>query len=60
MKLKLAKYERPKPGLYDELIFYCKFGDRSQTAAELAAKVGYRKWDIYNLGLIIQKMQFDC
>jgi rhodanese-related sulfurtransferase len=38
-----AKYERPKPGLYDELIFYCKFGDRSQEAAEMAAKAGYRK-----------------
>lgn len=38
-----AKYERPKPGLYDEIIFYCKFGDMAQTAAELAAKAGYRK-----------------
>jgi hypothetical protein len=38
-----AKYERNKPGVYDEVIFYCKFGDLAQTAAETAIALGFRK-----------------
>lgn len=38
-----AKYERSKPGCYDELIFYCKFGDLAQVAAETAINIGFRK-----------------
>jgi rhodanese-related sulfurtransferase len=38
-----AKYERTKPGPYDEVIFYCKFGDMAQVAAETALSIGFRK-----------------
>jgi thiosulfate:glutathione sulfurtransferase len=38
-----AKYMRSKPGIYDEIIFYCKFGDQAQQAAEIAVSLGYRK-----------------
>jgi len=38
-----AKYERTKPGPYDEVIFYCKFGEMAQVAAETALSIGFRK-----------------
>lgn len=38
-----AKYLRNKPGVYDEVIFYCKFGDLAQEAAEIACSIGFRK-----------------
>ena len=38
-----AKYERPKPGIYDEIIFYCKIGDKAQIACEYAIGLGFRK-----------------
>lgn len=39
----VAKYQKNKPGVFQKLIFYCKFGDLSQLAAEAAVEVGYRK-----------------
>lgn len=36
------------PDLYDEIIFYCASGKRSQTATELAVEMGYAS--VYNLG----------
>ncbi|KAG5672004.1 hypothetical protein PVAND_002168 [Polypedilum vanderplanki] len=45
-----AKYERNKPGTYDEVIFYCKFGDQAQTAAEMALQIGFRNVKCYRGG----------
>lgn len=39
----VARYQRNKPGLFQKLIFYCKFGELSQTAAEEAINIGYKK-----------------
>lgn len=39
----IAKYQRSKPSLCQRIIFYCKYGNLSQIAAEEALKLGYRK-----------------
>lgn len=38
-----TKYQREKPILSDEIIFYCKAGIRSENAAIAAMKLGYTK-----------------
>ncbi|XP_070492505.1 rhodanese domain-containing protein CG4456-like [Chironomus tepperi] len=45
-----AKYERTKPGPYDEIIFYCKFGEMAQVAAETALSIGFRNVKNYKNG----------
>jgi hypothetical protein len=39
----VARYQRNKPSLSHKLIFYCKFGELSQSAAEEAVNIGYKK-----------------
>ncbi|CAG9800703.1 unnamed protein product [Chironomus riparius] len=46
----VAKYQRNKPSLSHKLIFYCKFGDLSQTAAEEAVNIGYKNVRNYKAG----------
>lgn len=36
-------YGRPKPKHEDSLIFYCRIGQRSDTATGIVEKIGYRK-----------------
>jgi rhodanese-related sulfurtransferase len=39
----VAKYLRNKPSFSHKLIFYCKFGEFGQQAAEIANGLGYKK-----------------
>lgn len=38
-----TKYQRNKPDLSDEIIFHCKIGKRSESAAIAVSKIGYTK-----------------
>ncbi|XP_038223063.1 rhodanese domain-containing protein CG4456-like [Zerene cesonia] len=41
------QYQRPKPSPSDELIFYCRSGQRSSEALNRAIKLGYSKSKTY-------------
>uniref|UniRef100_A0A1A9VR23 Rhodanese domain-containing protein n=1 Tax=Glossina austeni TaxID=7395 RepID=A0A1A9VR23_GLOAU len=42
-----SKYDRDKPNLDTEIVLYCQRGRRSQNAAEILQKLGYRNVKVY-------------
>ncbi|XP_037896878.1 rhodanese domain-containing protein CG4456-like [Glossina fuscipes] len=42
-----TKYDRDKPHLDTEIVLYCRRGKRSQNAAEILQKLGYRNVKVY-------------